>query len=108
MQDERLYSADGSVFLVPQSDGNLVLYNAYAVQQFGGTTTVAAIWNSGTYNTGAPQPFVLAMQQVLRRSTLVPCTATLHPCQEPRYDNGHDTLRAMLCLCTLASTPTAT
>ena len=79
MQDERLYSADGSVFLVPQSDGNLVLYNAYAVEQFGGTTVLAALWESGTYNNGGPQPFVLAMQQVLRRSTLVPCTAVVRP-----------------------------
>ena len=79
MQDERLYSADGSVFLVPQSDGNLVLYNTYAVEHFGGTTVLAALWESGTYNNGGPQPFVLAMQQVLRRSTLVPCTAVVRP-----------------------------
>ena len=53
------------MFLVPQTDGNLVLYNAYAVQQMGGTSPLAAIWNSGTYNNGGPQPFVLAMQQVI-------------------------------------------
>ena len=63
-QAERLYSPDGSTFLVAQTDGNLVLYSAYAVQQFGGTTSFAAIWQSGTYNNGGPQPFTLAMQQV--------------------------------------------
>lgn len=75
MQGERLYSPDGSVFLVPQADMNLVLYNAYAVQQYGGTTAVAAIWQSGTARPqgiiqGFP-PGVLAMQQVNMRSPLV-------------------------------------
>lgn len=97
LQAERLYSADGSVFLVAQTDGNLVIYNAYAVQQFGGTTPVAALWASNTYNNGGPQPFILAMQQVtpeppscamsaLRapRVERVMCSFSSLPCSLPR------------------------
>ena len=65
MQAERLYSPDGSAFLVPQTDGNLVVYNAYAVAKLGHTAPEAALWQSGTYLNGGPQPFVLAMQQVI-------------------------------------------
>lgn len=64
MQAERLYSPGGSAFLVPQTDGNLVMYNAYAVAQLGHTAAEAALWQSGTYNNGGPQPFTLAMQKV--------------------------------------------
>ena len=64
LQAERLYSPDRSVFLVPQTDGNLVIYNAYAVAKLGHTAAEAAIWESGTYNNGGPQPFTLAMQEV--------------------------------------------
>ena len=65
LQAERLYSSDGSVFIVPQTDGNLVLYNAYAVAQLGHTAVQAALWQSGTYGNSGPQPFILAMQQVI-------------------------------------------
>ena len=64
-QAERLYSSDGSVFLVPQTDGNLVLYNAYAVARLGHTAVEAALWQSGTYGNPGPQPYILAMQQVM-------------------------------------------
>lgn len=60
MQDTFLYSPDGSVYLVAQGDGNLVLYRSYN----GGV-----IFASGTYG-ASPQPFVLTMQTVRRPSVL--------------------------------------
>ena len=81
LQAERLYSPDGSVFLVPQTDGNLVIYNAHAVAKLGHTAVEAAIWQSGTYNNGGPQPFVLAMQQV----TPEPPSCALSALHAPRF-----------------------
>ena len=63
LQGTQLFSPDGAVFLIIQSDGNLVLYNT-AKYASSGPTSAAAFWSSGTYGTGHPAPFQLNMQPV--------------------------------------------
>ena len=64
MQGVQLASTDGTVFLVAQPDGNLVLYNASLVQSVYGMTPAAAIWYSGSAGTVSPAPYTLLMQEV--------------------------------------------
>ena len=48
LQGVQLPSLDKKVFLLPQTDGNLVLYNQSLVGTYG-TTQAAAIWYSGVH-----------------------------------------------------------
>ena len=63
LQGQQLFSSDGRVFLVVQTDGNIVVYNALAYGLYGAHST-AAIWTSQTGGS-ANGPFSLAMQQVV-------------------------------------------
>jgi hypothetical protein len=60
-QGVQLASTDGSVYLVAQADGDLVLYNANLVNNQYGTTPAAAVWYSGT--SSAAGPFTVLMQE---------------------------------------------
>jgi hypothetical protein len=61
-QGYKVNSPDGTVLLMPQPDGNLVLYNT-AKYVASGAVPSAAVWASGTGGAyGAP--FRLVMQQV--------------------------------------------
>ena len=60
-QGTHIYSADATVFLTVQSDGNLVLYNTARFSTYG-SSAAAAIWATDVFNANAP--FTLTMQQV--------------------------------------------
>ena len=49
LQGVQLPSLDNKAFLLPQTDGNLVLYNQSLVGTYG-TTQAAAIWYSGAHS----------------------------------------------------------
>jgi hypothetical protein len=61
-QGTKLFSADATVYLTAQPDGNLVLYNTSLTHSHG-VGASSAIWASGTYG-AANGPFTLVMQQV--------------------------------------------
>jgi hypothetical protein len=63
LQGYELFSADLSTFLIPQPDGNLVLYNTALVNQYGRTGN-AALYGSGSYTTNPVNPYYLTMQTV--------------------------------------------
>ena len=61
LQATPLYSPDGLVYLVVQSDGNLVLYNTAKAGNNPGPS--ASFWSSGTYGRSTA-PYQLNMQSV--------------------------------------------
>ena len=62
-QEVKLFSEDASVYLLAQSDGNLVLYDTNRTSIYGPSSPASAIWGAGTY--GSPDgPFTLDMQPV--------------------------------------------
>jgi hypothetical protein len=61
-QGTKLFSPDSIDFLVPQSDGNLVLYNVALYRTYG-PTKAAAVWAANS-NGGGKGPYTLIMQQV--------------------------------------------
>ena len=79
VQGVHLSSADGTVFLVAQPDGDLVLYNASLAQSVYGLTPAAAIWASGTYRGLAA--YTLVMQEVRAVQTCMP----EHPAPSKQY-----------------------
>jgi hypothetical protein len=62
VQDTHLFSADATIFLKPQSDGNLVLYNTERYSTYG-DNSAAAVWASNTY-LASTAPYNLVMQPV--------------------------------------------
>ena len=62
LQHQHLYSTDGRVYLVPQGDGNLVLYSSQVANLFG-PSFASAIFATGTYG-ATPGPFSLVLLQV--------------------------------------------
>lgn len=72
LQGYQLFSQDLSAFLVPQSDGNVVLYNTSIVNQRG-YVAAAAMWASNTYSTSPVNPYKLIMQTVGAPAAALPC-----------------------------------
>ena len=65
MQNVRLYSADGSAYLLAKTNGDLALY----------TSGGGHVWDAGSG--GGSAPYSLVMQEVS-----LPCWATQHACPE--------------------------
>lgn len=61
IQNGKLNSPDGAVFLMAQPDGNLVLYNTAKYYGSGGPISANAIWGAGSGG-AAGSPFRLVMQ----------------------------------------------